>query len=280
MVKSITTAFIFGVIAAGVLLQLTIGEFPLQLLSGPLSTILIISFPLISIIISFFRKSLFYKWFTGTSLTIGLLTSLLLLSILMGLGWWSITRSWPFVLIYTILLLTLGCIISNKIICLRDTKNLPFIFNHLGIYIVLLFGGVGYADIKKYTMEVSEGTVEWRAYNEDGVLEELPLAIQLNKFEMSFHQGSTEPRSFISDIELYSIDNHKIKGQISVNNPLKYSQWRIYQYGYNSTGIHKISSTFLLVYDPWLGFVYSGFIIMAIGATLLIIGKYGKHDME
>ncbi|MGM5631652.1 cytochrome c biogenesis protein ResB [Apibacter raozihei] len=86
-----------------------------------------------------------------------------------------------------------------------------------------------------------------------------------------------EPKKFLSDITVTKKPNNKekVSEQISylleVNKPIKIGDWSIYQYGYDEKA-GKVSnySSFELVYDPWVNYVYIGMIILALGSISLL----------
>lgn len=80
-----------------------------------------------------------------------------------------------------------------------------------------------------------------------------------------------EPKKFQSDVTIYTRDGQELQTQLVVNQPVKVGDWHIYQYGYDSLAREQtIYSTFELVYDPWLNYVYFGFTLMGLGALGLL----------
>lgn len=192
---------VIGIIIVGFLLQVTIGSFNFYLLAAPVNMILggvLVGLCLLSLLL---RKTSFFRWFTGVPVAVCFTASLLLLSLIMGLtpqgtppagetsdwftrlGFTGMTSSWAFVLIYLFTLLSLGCLIARKLLYFH-WKNYAFYLNHLGLWLVLFAAGIGYADMERYVMHVREGEVEWRVYDSNGTVKELPIAIQLNDFDM------------------------------------------------------------------------------------------------
>lgn len=174
---------------------------------------------------------------------------------------------------------------------------------------LLISSGLGYADMQRYILYVNEGETEWRVYDAEKNIKELPIAITLYDFEVEYYptrkvvvdtqtgeiiggdysnfqigerykliSTAPEPRRFSSDVELYTEDGESIEATIEVNKPLRIGSWMVYQYGYdNAAGSSSTYSSFELVYDRWLLPVYIGIIMMMLGAvTMLWSGrKYG-----
>lgn len=62
--------------------------------------------------------------------------------------------------------------------------EIPFLLNHLGLFIALIAATLGSADMKRLTMNTRIGQTEWRATDAEGRLHELPLAIELVNFSI------------------------------------------------------------------------------------------------
>ena len=63
-------------------------------------------------------------------------------------------------------------------------RDVPFMLNHWGLFIVLVCATLGSADIQKYNMQAYPHKPEWRAVDDEGMMHELPLAIELQQFSM------------------------------------------------------------------------------------------------
>lgn len=190
-------SIVLGIVIVGFLLQLTIGKFDFYLLSFPFNLylgILSLAFIVLSV---FFKRKAFFIWFTSLSFSVSLIGAITFLSIIMGLtnqvpivdrsniftllGFNQMTSSWAFVLIYFLILLSLGSTIAKRKPRLSK-KYFVFIFNHLGLWMILFFAGLGYADLNRYVMYVETGETQWRVYDRNSKIVELPIAIQLNNF--------------------------------------------------------------------------------------------------
>ncbi|MDR2147043.1 MAG: cytochrome c biogenesis protein ResB [Tannerella sp.] len=185
-----------GICMAGFLLQLTVGSFDFYLLAAPVNYMAAGMTLLLCLLTVFVRNSLFIRWFTGVPLTVCLLSALVLLTLIMGLtpqqetsnfpaklGFNAMTTSWAFVLVYFVTILSLGSLIVRRL-CSFKWRDYVFYLNHIGLWIVLLAAGVGSADMERYIMYVQEGETEWRVYDAGENVKELPIAVQLNDFDM------------------------------------------------------------------------------------------------
>ncbi len=194
-------AVVAGVLFIGLILQLCVGSFDFYILARPANYcaggaifLLAIYFGLSA------KRSSFARWLSGVPFSVALILAFVLLTIIMGLtpqlaegatvvtllGFESMTQNWAFVLLYTLTLLSLGALVVRRLCCFK-LKDVGFYFNHIGLWLLLLASGLGYADMERYIMYVTEGETEWRVYDESGAIKELPVAIQLNDFDMDVY---------------------------------------------------------------------------------------------
>lgn len=85
-----------------------------------------------------------------------------------------------------------------------------------------------------------------------------------------------EAKKFSSDIKIYTPQQQIIDTVVEVNKPITCNSYKIYQTSYDERmGKWSDYSVFELVKDPWLPYVYSGIILMILGAFYII--WFGKH---
>lgn len=90
--------------------------------------------------------------------------------------------------------------------------------------------------------------------------------------QLSFVMTPSEPRKFVSDVEVYTEQGDVAAAQIIVNKPLRIGSWQIYQYGYdNNAGALSSYSSFELVYDPWLIPIYIGILFLMLGSLCMVV---------
>jgi hypothetical protein len=185
----------------GFSLQAAVGAFSFSLLRLPGNLAAAVCLLIVLGIGTYFKNRLWAQWLSGITLSVCLLLALLLLGLIMGLipqtsradapdhafasllGLNQVTSLWSFILVYALILVNLGLMILRRLSRFRR-KDLAFCCNHIGLWLLLASSGLGAADIQRFLMHVSEGTVEWRAYNDQGQMVELPLAIKLRDFSM------------------------------------------------------------------------------------------------
>lgn len=104
-------------------------------------------------------------------------------------------------------------------------------------------------------------------------------ALRLND-QVSLVMPEREPQRFASEVTVYTQEGAVAEDTIEVNRPLKMAGWNIYQLSYDEEkGRWSDVSVFELVRDPWLPAVYTGIIMMVLGAVCLFVNAQKRKDM-
>ena len=261
-----------GLIIAGLMLELSSGPVDWDAFRWPINGIVLAGVLAFIAIIFLLRERVYGLQFIGTyKAAIPALVYAVVLTIIMGLtrqevnGTWlnNMLSFWPFVLIYVYVAVILGQIILRRIInCQLSIVNLkrdiPFLLNHLGLFLALTSATLGNADMQRLKMM----TVK---------IVEMPIAIELKEFIMETYDDGS-PRRFASDIQILTKTGKNIQTTVEVNKPVEVDGWKIYQYGYDTQmGAMSQYSILELVSDPWLPLVYTGIYMMLAGAVCMFI---------
>lgn len=205
---------VVGLALVGLALHLSLGPVPRLAFASPMNGLWGIG--LIIAIGIYHWRAKGHRFFAGYIATLTSIAALMGVIILMGLtkqisptqgdemlnpihrlGLSSILSTWYFLLLYVYMLFVLGCVTLERIIALvkgrsskqrQGLRHFAFVMNHLGLFVALLFGLIASADMERYRMQVDSESEypEWRAINEEtGKLEDLSLAIELKRFEIS-----------------------------------------------------------------------------------------------
>ena len=179
---------------------------------------------------------------------------------------------WPFVLIYVYVALILGEVILRRVTHLTSwRRDIPFLLNHLGLFLAMTTATLGNSDMQRLRMVAMVGEPEWRALTQEGVVREMPLAIELKQFIMETYDDGS-PKRFASEIQILTKSGKNIEATVDVNKPVEVEGWKIYQYGYDTQmGARSQISILELVSDPWLPLVYTGIYMMLAGAVCMFI---------
>ena len=217
-----------GLIVVGIMLELSVGPVIWDDFRWPVNGIVLAGFLSIIAIIFLLRKKVYGFQFIGTyQAAIPALAYAVVLTIIMGLTrqelrtgegnmWFNNMLSfWPFVLIYVYMSVILGVVILRRLnqIANRKTSNrkwqdIPFLLNHLGLFIAMTTATLGNADIQRLRMITVKGEPEWRAMDQRGMIVEMPIIIELKEFIMEvYDDGDAEQSSPAqgSSIHVYSM---------------------------------------------------------------------------
>ena len=269
-----------GLIFAGLILELSVGPVVWEAFAWPVNGIVLAGFLALIATVFLLRKRVYAFRFIGTyQAAIPTLMYAVLLTIIMGLtrqtenGTWlnNMLVFWPFVLIYVYMAVILGVTI------LRRLNNIPFLLNHLGLFIAMTTATLGNADMQRLKMITMVGEPEWRAMAQNGAIREMPLTIELKQFIMETYDDGS-PKRYASEIQIQTKSGKMIETTVDVNKPVEVDGWKIYQYGYDTKmGAMSQISILELVSDPWLPLVYTGIYMMLAGAVCMFLkGKKVK----
>ena len=269
-----------GLIFAGLLLELSAGPVDWDAFRWPVNGIVLAGFLATIAIIFLLRKRVYGFKFIGTyKAAIPALVYAVVLTIIMGLtrqevnGTWlnNMLSFWPFVLIYVYIAVILGQIILRRTLHFQWKRDIPFLLNHLGLFLAMTTATLGNADMQRLKMITVKGEPEWRALTSQQQIVEMPIAIELKEFIMETYDDGS-PRRFASDIQILTKTGKNIQTTVEVNKPVEVDGWKIYQYGYDTQmGAMSQTSILELVSDPWLPLVYTGIYMMLAGAVCMFL---------
>ena len=281
-----------GLIIAGLMLELSSGPVDWDAFRWPINGIVLAGVLAFIAIIFLLRERVYGLQFIGTyKAAIPALVYAVVLTIIMGLtrqevnGTWlnNMLSFWPFVLIYVYVAVILGQIILRRTLHFNSWhRDIPFLLNHLGLFLALTTATLGNADMQRLKMITVKGEPEWRALTSQQqtfpskarlpvAFVEMPIAIELKEFIMETYDDGS-PRRFASDIQILTKTGKNIQTTVEVNKPVEVDDWKIYQYGYDTQmGAMSQYSILELVSDPWLPLVYIGIYMMLAGAVCMFI---------
>lgn len=284
-----------GLLILGILLQVVAGPFPWDRMVFPVNLITLAVFlGLIGMMYALRRKVFLFEWMMYVQAAVPAMSYALGLTIIMGLvaqhddgggiPWLSrMLDFWPFVMVYTWMMVILGLSVLGRLLRF-SWKEIPFLLNHLGLFLALVCGALGAADTQRMYMTTREGETEWFAEDGNGDRHELDIAIELHDFimeEFPMQPGARMrvPKRFASEVTVHTKSGETVDSVIEVNKSLKVSGWKIYQYSYDSeAGVESTVSIFEMVRDPWQPFVLTGILMMIAGAVCLFLLLAPKTD--
>lgn len=100
-----------------------------------------------------------------------------------------------------------------------------------------------------------------------------PSTVALINRDIGISLSLPQKKEYTSIIDIYDSGNSIKNVHIEVNKPYNYKGYKIYQQGFDMVDNSEVS-ILEIVKDPWLPVVYTGFIMLLIGSTMLFwLGK-------
>lgn len=189
-------AICIGLLVVGTMLQLSVGSVVWHAFAFPINIWLLILLVVIIIAMYLLEGKVYaFRFFRTYAAAVPALIIAAVLTVCMGLikqvpdgmassdsmGLTNMISSWPFVLTYLYMAIILGLVVCHRLRKFR-LRDIPFVVNHLGLFLFIVAATLGSADMQKLTMNVARDVPEWRAIDVQGNMTELPIAIQLVDF--------------------------------------------------------------------------------------------------
>ena len=182
-----------GMIALGLVLQFVCGPIDWDFFAWPVNLAAMAAIlVMIALMFAFRKKVHLFEWMMHYGAAVPSLVYALWLTLIMGLTvqtdrggvpWLSQMLSfWPFAIIWSWVAIVSGLAALNHAARLK-IKEIPFVLNHLGIFLALTAATLGSADVRSLEMSVKKGVPQRLALDdEDGSVQEMDFAIDLKSF--------------------------------------------------------------------------------------------------
>ncbi len=284
-----------GLVIVGVLLQFSVGPVNWDVFAWPVNIFMMAIYVLL-LALGYAVKDKVYaiRYLMSWKAAVPTLVYATVLAAIMGvtqqvsaqaapldpLGLSKMLSFWPFVLIFFLLTTILG-LVAIKQAAHLSWARVPSLASHIGLFLVIVCGTLGSADMQRLKMFCEYGQPEWRGLDSNNQVHNLDVAIQLDKFIMEQYKEDKMPKRFASEVEIMTQDGKHIQATIDVNKPYSVNGWKIYQYGYDQAmGPMSQYSVFELVRDPWLTPVYAGFGLLCMGAIGMLVGAKSRKEAK
>lgn len=197
---------------AGFLVQLILGS-GVNMPPWPANIAIILIFIIYFILIHYLVKHPLVKWLSSTQAAIASISVFTVIVLLLGfipqtpdplnpsladsLGLTRITSSWAYLMSALLLLVVLGFTIMRRMNSF-SLKNISFLLNHLGLWIVIVAASLGSADMWKLSMQLEEKHPAITAYDGMGNTYNMGFGMMLLDFDIEEYPP-----------ELGLMDNHE-----------------------------------------------------------------------
>jgi hypothetical protein len=185
----------------GSILEAISGGRGLSLPSWPMNLFFGMSFAFILVFLHFFYSDVkAVRWLSRVPASVSSIVLFTFLTLVLGLtiqnnpeapeifkitGLSHVRHSYTFLLAGLYLLTTLGLVILRRINKF-NYRNIGFMLNHLGLWIIVLAGSLGAGDLKRINLYVNEGEAVWYGYTNDRKPYELPFTVKLIDFDIDY----------------------------------------------------------------------------------------------
>ena len=223
---------IFQVLSGGK--QFTGLHWPFNILAATILIILLIFIHL------FFRRRPFIKWLSSIPAAISSISFFAFVVLLMGfipqqnpdapgfikiLGLTSIRNGWLLVVSGLYLLTCLGLVILRRIHPVNQ-RNIGFLLNHTGLWIIILAGSLGSGNLIRATIQLTEGDNHQKiGVDQAGHAVSLPFNLKLLDFKIDEYP----PKIGIVDVKTGEMIEHSEGKFIQINENLEHNinDWKI-----------------------------------------------------
>ena len=109
----------------------------------------------------------------------------------------------------------------------------------------------------------------------------LPFRVDVDAFNVEYYPGSMRPSNYASEVRVSANDGSTplVSTTISMNRPLDYMGYRIFQSSYVSgQGGQPDTTVFSVAYDPGVPVVYASFVFLILGVAWYVMGDGRRKD--
>ncbi len=231
---------VFGLFIAGLILEIVTNPKHILLPGWPYNFYISVSYIATLILLHhYFNENIIVRWLSNVPASVGAITFYTLASLLMGIlpqdkdsgglislfGFTNLLNSWYFVFATIYLLTCLGFVILRRLKNF-NRRNLGFLANHFGLWLVIFAASIGSGDLTKYQVVLEKGKISNMGYLNETKYVRLPFNIKLVDFsidEFPAKLALVDKRTGAIDNQLKNnmflikngiekqIDNYKIK---------------------------------------------------------------------
>lgn len=154
---------------------------------------------------------------------------------------------------------------KRPVVCLLHISALLIL---LGALLTMLTGQHG-----EMTLHPGEANNVFKIESNGDTCERaLPFSLTLDHFEVVRYPGSRSPMDFVSHLQILD-EGNATEATISMNNILKYRNYRFYQSDYDEEG----NSVLAVAHDPWgIGVTYAGYLLLLVSLVAMFIVPNGR----
>ena len=222
----------FELLLAGIAIEAVAGSVQVKMPAWPVNIIagLIFTGLIVTIYVTGKRKPLI-RWLSSVPASISAISLLSLMVLLLGFipqgptnnrfflvtGLSHVKTSWPFLLSQIYLLVTLGFVALRRSRPLTK-KNMGFLLNHFGLWLIVVAAGLGSSDLKKFNISLyeSKGFINLAADSKN-IYHKLPFSMNL----INFHIEMYPPKLAVVDMRTGELTGEEGKNLVMIGEDKK-----------------------------------------------------------
>ena len=259
-------AVIAIVATATLILQVVVGDFPIEFFAFPMN--LIVAALWLLLLSELYRRranSPIAKFMLSQQATYLALICAVVGGVAVGVSHTTLTQMWWFVVM---LLFVMSHLVM---ITLRGWRNKQgvrwrFLLNHAGLLLALFAGFWGAADVEELRVPLVEGRPTSEAYVCEGRAIPLGYEMELLDFESAYYDNGT-PSDYAAEVRIGGVTT-----TLRVNSPHRYRLGEdIYLVNYEKDLAGRTRCVVQIVRDPWQVALAVGIAMMLAGAMMMFL---------
>ena len=176
--------------------------------------------------------------------------------------WWFVT-----------LLFVFAASIVYNIFKTKMWTQMPVFGIHASLLIILLGGFLTFTTSQSGSMHLTENEPV-NTFSNDENQYQLPFYVNLKKFDVVYYPGTMSHADYVSYVEITDNGNILKEGKISMNNILKYNDFRFFNEDFDKD---LKGCTLTVQHDPWgILVTYIGYILLLISMLIIFLKNITK----
>lgn len=152
----------------------------------------------------------------------------------------------------------------------QRVRRLSLVVLHLSFVVILAGALLTHLTSRRGMIHVRQGETAITYVTPDMSVHRLPFSVRLDKFEVTYHDGTSSPSDYTS---LLTIDG--LQYSVSMNNIASHSGYRLYQSSYDED---LCGTVLALNSDPWgIPVTYTGYALLFIGLLWMLVDPRGTY---
>ena len=158
----------------------------------------------------------------------------------------------------------------------RRVRQFTTVMLHLSFIVILLGALLTHLTARHGAIHLRQGQTVGTYLTEDQQEHALPFGIRLDRFDITYHEGTKAPADYTSYITLTTADDaHAVTAAVSMNHIATHRGYRLYQSGFDPD---QQGSILAMNYDPWgIPVTYCGYALLFFALIWMLFDPKGTY---